>query len=366
MSNKWAPQIHAAFAARPDNFCIALSELEYDDPFSAILSYDGTFSQPWARVDVRREVTAITSLPATADGGVAYAALSNEGEVYFSNKAFDREDIPGAGIARPGGRGQMYVLGTFQNALLAAGAGGLIYRRSDSGWIQLNSGLAAPSGYESPGFAAMGVTANQELYICGSVFDNSEPYDVTSDPTYSDDMSVEAMTELFMKNADGSEQKSSAGFGAYFNGKIWRNLELGEHPPINSLFVESSNNVVMVGSNGLILTGNADAGFQDVSFKGNSNLNLLSVTIFEGQILIASDHSLHSFDGHILSPIKPKFALSRLASVPTPFKIQAVDDVLFYFDYKHGVHRLDGENWEEIEIPPELLEREFKGLPPRQ
>ena len=42
--------------------------------------------------------------------------------------------------------------------------------------------------------------------------------------------------------------------------------------------------------------------------------------------------------------------------------MQAVDDVLFYFDYKLGVHRFDGNRWEEIPIPPELLARDFRGL----
>jgi hypothetical protein len=35
--------------------------------------------------------------------------------------------------------------------------------------------------------------------------------------------------------------------------------------------------------------------------------------------------------------------------------VQAADDVLFYFDYRQGIHRFDGKVWEEI----------FKGLAPR-
>jgi hypothetical protein len=181
-------------------------------------------------------------------------------------------------------------------------------------------------------------------------------------------MSIDAMTDLFMKNAVSSDETlmSPAGFGVYFDGEVWRNLDLSKYAPVSSLHVESAGKIVMVGSNGLILTGNADVGFRNVSFKGDSSLNLLSVTFFKGESIIASDHGLHSFDGYILSQMKPRFGISKLPSVPTPFKVQAVDDVLFYFDYKHGVHRFDGENWEEIVIPPELLERDFKGLPPRK
>jgi hypothetical protein len=79
-------------------------------------------------------------------------------------------------------------------------------------------------------------------------------------------------------------------------------------------------------------------------------------------MVIASDYALHWFDGHLLSPLKPILDPSINRNIPTPLKVQAVDDVLYLFDYKHGIHIFDGVKWAEIEIPPELLEREFKGL----
>lgn len=55
MAKGWNPKIQAAYAAKSDNFCIALTELDYDDPFSAIVFYDGTLKEPLGRIDVRRE-----------------------------------------------------------------------------------------------------------------------------------------------------------------------------------------------------------------------------------------------------------------------------------------------------------------------
>ncbi|OWV80475.1 hypothetical protein ATY78_07255 [Rhizobium sp. R635] len=106
-------------------------------------------------------------------------------------------------------------------------------------------------------------------------------------------------------------------------------------------------------------------GFQDISFKGN-NENLRSITKFKDRMVIASDYALHWFDGHLLSPLKPVLDPSINRNIPNPLKVHAVDDVLYYFDFKHGVHTFDGDRWTEIEIPPELLERDFNGLPPRR
>jgi hypothetical protein len=132
-----------------------------------------------------------------------------------------------------------------------------------------------------------------------------------------------------------------------------------------AFFAETADRIWIVGTGGMILLGTAEAGFKDISFHGDRDKNLLSITKFRERMVIASDYALHWFDGHILTPLKPRLNALVNKGVPTPLRVQAVDDVLFYFDYKHGVHRFDGENWEEIVIPPELLERNFKGLPPR-
>ncbi|NMV69850.1 hypothetical protein HI842_10195 [Agrobacterium fabrum] len=127
------------------------------------------------------------------------------------------------------------------------------------------------------------------------------------------------------------------------------------------MLVEDSERVWAVGNNGVILFGNARDGFQDVSFKGNDE-DLRSVTRFKDRMVIASDYALHWFDGHVLSPLKPVLDPRINKSVPTPVKVQAIDDVLYYFDSKHGIHTFDGTAWNEIEVPTELLERNFKGL----
>jgi hypothetical protein len=178
-------------------------------------------------------------------------------------------------------------------------------------------------------------------------------------------MDVNALMQLFLKNANRQGQgPNPAGFAVYFDGSMWLDLGVHASPAITTAYAESSSKIWMVGPNGFILSGNAKQGFQPASFRVDRNLNLLSLTKFKGSLIIASDHGLHSFDGHSLSPLKPRIKPSSYPSVPTPLKVQAVGDVMFYFDYANHIHRWDGENWEEIVIPPRLLERQFRGLPP--
>ena len=364
MSEKWNPKLQAAYASSRTNFCVVLSELQYDDPFSAILYYDGTLAQPWGRVDVQREMTAIVAEPSTAAGAGAYVALSNEGEVYFNKPSLRQELIPGAGAQRPGGRGPLHALATYQGELLAVGTGGQIYRRHADSWVALDPKITPPAGYMQPGYAAVGVV-DDELYLCGSVLADTQPYDVTRDPAYSDSMDVDALTQLFLKNANRQGQgPNPAGFAVHFDGARWLDLAMHDLRAITAVFAESRSNIWMVGPSGLILVGNAKQGFQNRSAAADRNLNFLSITKFKDRIILASDHGLHSFDGRRLSLIKPKLRQSRYPSVPTPVKVQAVGDVMFYFDYANHIHRWDGKDWEEIVIPPQLLERQFRGLAP--
>ena len=45
-STRWNPSIVAAAASEGPSFTITLGELEYDDPFTALGSYDGRLAQP--------------------------------------------------------------------------------------------------------------------------------------------------------------------------------------------------------------------------------------------------------------------------------------------------------------------------------
>ena len=144
------------------------------------------------------------------------------------------------------------------------------------------------------------------------------------------------------------------------SGDVWQRIDLPTRSTLRDILIESPDKVWMVGFGGAILLGSSAAGFQNFGFHGDTE-TILSFTKFGDRYVAASDNALHWFSGHNLSPLRP----TTLARILTPLKVQAVDDVLLYFDHRQGIHRFDGKVWEEIVIPPELLERNFKGLAPR-
>jgi hypothetical protein len=121
---------------------------------------------------------------------------------------------------------------------------------------------------------------------------------------------------------------------------------------LSDVFVEAPEKVWAVGENGVILDGNAERGFLDVSFNGDDE-DLRSIARFGDRMILASDYGLHSFDGHIISPFNPTIN----KNVPNPLKVQAIGNTLYYFDKKHGVQTFDGNEWTAITIPAALLKR---------
>ena len=116
------------------------------------------------------------------------------------------------------------------------------------------------------------------------------------------------------------------------------------------ILVESHDTVWITGFNGTILRGNASTGFQEAGFHDDTE-RILSFTRFGDRYACAADYSLHWFNNHNLSPLRP----TSTDGVLSPLKVVAADDVLFFFDCRQGVQRFDETVWTEIKIPPVLL-----------
>jgi hypothetical protein len=361
--------LRAAHAVSRDRFCVAVHKLDVDDPFSIILEYDGNFTQPWSRVEVRRNVADVTAKPDPELGSRPYIAISDEGDVFsITGDGILTEKIRGAGVysADADGSGGISGISFADGKLYAFGLGGQLYVQDAQGtWRRL--AIDDPAAAVRGSLKSLG--GNEDIYIVGSIapqpFLASEEIEkaqleaaAAGDFQRFEELSKEAERVAGQQGLGGMP----TGLLLHGSGESWRRLESGAAHTFNDVFIETSERVWICGTEGSILLGNGKDGFKDVSFHGDRSINLVSLTKFRDRITLASDYGLHSFDGHILSTIKPKLDPFINRSVPTPFKVQAVDDVMFYFDYKHGVHRFDGENWEEITIPPELLARDFQGL----
>lgn len=355
-------RLYAAAARSRGAFCIAVVEPDADDPYSFILSYDAAFPQPWARADARRIINSIT----VAASPAAYAALSNEGDVYLLEAQRPvTERIPGAGTFSidASGLGSATGITEIAGTLYVCGDASQLYRRDGPGaWSALGGAPLAPG----PGFSSLtlrvvaGLSADS-IYVCGSAAParrqlTAADYKEMEEAGKRGDAA--RIVEIMNSTKDAGVDYTYAGMAFFWNGSAWSRIALPDRHPLHDILIEAPDKVWLTGFNGTILRGDAAGGFQNAGFHGDTE-TILSFTKFGDRYAAASDNALHWFNGHNLSPLRP----TTLTGVATALKVQAIDDVLFYFDYNQGVHRFDGRVWEEIRIPPELLARSFAGLP---
>jgi hypothetical protein len=356
----WKPRLQAAHALSPTVFTICMGELEYDTPFTAILTHDARFAQPWTRVDVDREIVDVTYGDLEDNGDVIPIALSNEGDVYILRRiGTEWKHIPGAGILSEDavGYGSTYKILSRGSDLIIIGAGRQIYRRTIMGeWETVSAGGATPTGYESEEFTTAAVLGDGTLLIAGIQRPAGQTGDFTEDPRYREDMTATEIVGLILsRNAEASGGSPIARLYLYADAGLSEYAILGD-VEVSCIERDPHDRLWIMGSEGLILSGTLAEGFTHVGSRGDRE-NLLSAAWFCDTLILASDYGLHRLDGNVLSPLKPILSRRINKGVPNPLKVQTVDDVLFYFDYKHGVNRFDGENWEKIVIPPELLEK---------
>jgi hypothetical protein len=359
----WNPRIVAALALGKDHFVVAYGELDYDDPFTAVLEYNAAYPQPWARTDIGREIKALTRWIGGDPAGARFVALSDEGDVYFIGEQTVREKIAGAGVASPDatGDGSLFGLANVGGTLYAAGQGEQVFRRAGpQRWDRLSLGIASHPEHKRIAFQKIVGRSEQDAYLLGVAAPALPQLDAQTEQSIA---ATDDWGALFKAHDDLAAEAGLAGRvdeGRVFHtdGSRWRAVDLPTAAVLNDLLLDTPDRIYMVGTGGTILEGNPVAGFRLVTTH-NSTDTFLSITRLGSLYYLASDYALHTFDGRVVSPLKPRLRRGP----PTPFGVQAVDDVVFYFDYKQGVQRFDGRNWERIDIPPDLLQRRFKGLP---
>ena len=359
-------RLNAAHATGRNAFCVSFDEGDPDDQFSIVLSYDGRYPQPWSRVNVPRHVCSIVDR--VVDGRSVYVAMSDEGDVYFLNDDETvHEKIPGSGLYSPDARdyGAMSVLLPFGEEMVALGYASQAYVRDGEGsWAWLTEGgIRVESDFLGFDCIAAAEAGESSFIATGSarrVIErmSDEIGELIEEAGWKGDL--DELNRLY--DSLGADTKPDAPQTHHYVSGIWRRLAMPRDVPLRGAFAESERRIWLVGLEGAIFLGNPQDGFRDVAFRGNTD-DLYSITRFRTEMILTSGYGLHRFDGHLLSDLKPKLDPKINAGVPTPLKVQTTDDVMFYFDTKHGVCRWDGAVWDWIEIPPELLEREFAGLP---
>ena len=355
-------RLYAAAARSRDNFCIGIFNKDIEDPHSIVLSHDGALAQPWDRLDMPRVINDI----AVNDG--LYVALTREGDVYtLLPDGPMTEKIPGAGMQDPDepGLGATSGIAAIGGVLHVVGDSGQIYRRdAPATWTSLaGPGFEVSAAYSSLTLRVVAGIDPELIYVAGF----ATPATRSLTPAQSKEMAeagkrgdIVRMVEIFNSLIPAGVDPTIEGRAFFRDASGWKEIVRPNRHGLHDIFVESRDKVWITGFNGTILRGNASSGFHKVGFHGDTE-RILSFTRFGDRYVCAADHSLHWFNGHNLTDLHP----ISTVGVISPLKVVAVDGVLFFFDYRQGVHRFDGKTWTEIKIPPTLLsEAGGKVVPP--
>lgn len=362
----WEPRLHRATSAHYDRFAFCLAELEYDDPFSAVIEYNSAFAQPWSRTDISREIISLCYWPRNDLSEPLLMGLSNEGDVYaLSGPERPAQKIPGAGLDSPDadGRGQVWSICGTEKAIYVVGENAQIYRSEDGvSFVNIQNNLEElleqTEGVSKSYSKSIGLPEDQVIFL--NVQRDAQanaPVQVELRDNMSVDEAIAAMQQSLSKQTSSAPIETVLLLSQGEPVVLYREEKTG----VKSIFVDGAGKLWVIGISGLILTGPSEGPLEKVGFVGDTE-TLLSGTEFQNEIYFASDYMLHKFDGHRLLPVKPKIDPTINNGVPTPVALAGYPEGMLYFDYKHGVCKWDGTNWDWLEIPSELLQRNFKGL----
>ncbi len=359
-------KIRATCIVSSNQFYLALHAHNEENPNTIILRYNNEQSPPWTREDISTNVNALCQISATD-----MTALGNEGKVFFfsEDKAMSQEIIKGAGLDAPHAKGRGYIM-DMTNAggtLYAVGYNQQLFKRlGDDDWTLLNSdefGENIGSGLLH--FYLINGQSTESIYIFGesvpkrdSAKRGREHMAYVRALESGDEAAIAAAEKIYFAPLPEDE-----GCCFHWDGSEWEDVGVPE-VVIEACFIESADKVWIGTADGLLLMGNAKDGFDEV---GETDEGIVSICKFGERYILGTRDGLvefipyeESFHGETV-PIKPN--LGKKKGAPLPLKIQAFGDEMVYVDYNHGIYIWDGEDeWTHIPIPPEILERDFKGV----
>lgn len=312
--------LEAAVARTRNELFVACSNSEgRSDGFARLCWFREEKSPPWTYFDLPVAIRNATLLSpnshsVTARLPTAYVFLTEEGNVIHLPIGHqpESERIVGSGLWNDDSIGWGYLTAIAQigDCLHACGGGGQVYRRSVTGvWEHIDEGLLrAKSDRDGLSLSAIAGPNEQEIYVGG-----------------------------WHVNVDDGVLlcRDSHGWAAVAH----------DIPSIGDIHVEHEGSVWACGRRGTLLHGNCTDGFKSL-LEPNQSRTYLSVTIYNGQVFLATNLGLYTYAGGSVSPVKTGLA----PEYKDGHILQVVDGVLWAVGYEDIV-RFDGRQWERITFP---------------
>ena len=297
------------------------SALDCLDPrkyrISRMSSYVGSLvasGRKWFYHDVGMHVMSVCVKKATKAVGRRLCTLSREGDVeIYSNGdgSILLEKIPGAGLQPDnmtrGLAGYVTNIREIGASLYVCGISGQVYRRVGEGkWVEMDKGLykplTDPAGEHENMFTCIDGNSESDIYVVGM-----------------------------------------NGVIFHFDGEQWTSVDSSTHSHLNWVRCYGDD-VYICGSDGVLLKGNRDIGFEHV---GSTDVDLTwrCVCEFEGKVYLGSNCGLFQWDGSGVHETH-----TNLSPQLDVFRLDSDGKSLFSFGIKDIVW-FNGESWSRIQHP---------------
>jgi hypothetical protein len=340
----WEPTTRAAATAINGRFSIVLGELQYDDPFSAIITYDPRLTQPWSRVDVEREIVDVT-YHAFSQGELVPVALSNEGDVYTLHDVVDRAKIPGVGIGSPDadGRGQVWQITSFGSKLWVTGDNGQLWQGVANNWAQ--------SALPVSDLDRLRMIENGANIVLAGQLNAMPPPDLNPTNPAENFLAKRALRRAKIINRPNKM--------LFFisSGDDWVPINAPDVGYVRALSSTPDGHILVAGVDDLLLMGTRDGLTLEPTPKRGLTFN--SVVSWRDEVWLTSDRHLHKWGDGSLQDISLDLSPTVAKGRTSPFRLKPEADRLTYFDYRHDPQIWDGTNWKKITLPLSLRQREF-------
>lgn len=343
----WSPLTRTAAAIAGPKFTIALAELDYDDPFTALISYDGRLSQPWSRVDVRREIVAIDYMP-IGQGELFPIALSNEGDVYVLTDDVTRQKIQGTGIKSEDadGRGQTTTLCTSSGTMFVGGEKGQLYQSTEAGWIR----ITLPDDLTE--ILALAPDGNGGLIIAGQS-------QISPDVDFNQIQSAEDIMAMVQSQLNQQKKSPPTGGLWHLNGQEVALIPGSETPHLRAVS-QKNGRIIACGVNGCIIEGTLEAVAK--AMPVGTTETLISCAQTDNTTWLATDAALYRWDGKTLGSATPIFPATIENGRAAPAYVAGINDTTLYFDRRQEPQLFREDIWQPIPIPKALRARDFDPL----
>lgn len=365
-------KITGAAARSKTQFAVGLNvfPLDTEQPHTIFLTYDGALRQPWSRADANRNLSDITHIEDN------YLGLSDEEYVYtFQGESIRADTIKGMGInAAAATEGAGNVIAQLGKTVCIAGQEAQFYQlKNKNDWMKIpTESSQVESVSHDVNFEGLHGFSSKDVFLCGQTSPVISRTDEALRKARSEAISMgDKKKQREIRRLIRANRPKPEGRAYHWDSDTWTQIDVEGYFP-KTVFVDGQNRAWLGCNQGTVLLverdEDGDFDVDDIEIIEDSRTDIYSITEFKNRLIMASAEGLFAYEEDFESlddeivRIKPKLN-KKLHTKPSPLKVQAVDDVMYYFDYNLGIYIWDGGKiWTNIPIPPELLELDFQGL----